>query len=230
MDSRNTTSAWPLFDLAVRTPRLELRYATDEHLQRLALFRREQVISPGEEPFDGESSFYMESPLAQLKALTGEWGARARTSPEWWHLSFAVLVDEEIVGQQNITAADFARLRTVNSFSFLAREHQGRGIGKEMRSAVVHLAFAGLGALRAESDAFADNAASLGVSQALGYQPNGTMLAPRPSGAALMLRFLLTRDRWEEARRSDIDIKGLAPCLPLLGMDEPATPTDTLSP
>ena len=226
MDSASGGSAWPLFDLAVRTPLLVLRYTTDVDLQRLALFRRHEVINPGQEPFDGVSSFYMDPPAAEWKALTGEWAARRRTSPEWWHLSFAVLVDHQVVGQQNITGADFARLRTVNSFSFLARSHQGGGIGKEMRSAVLHLAFAGLGALRAESDAFADNAASLGVSRALGYQPNGTTLAPRPSGPALMLRSLLTRDQWEHNRGHDIDIEGLAPCLPLLGIDDPATEQD----
>jgi len=209
---------WPLFDLVVETPRLRLEYANDNHLQTLAGFRRGEVIRLGEEPFDGVSSFYMEPPEAEWRALTGEWGARARTSPEWWHLSFAVIVDDEVVGQQNITGANFPTLRTVSSFSIVRLRDQGRGLGKEMRSAVLHLAFAGLGALRAESDAFADNLASQDVSVALGYGPNGTVLAPRPSGRALMLRFLLTRERWEQTRRGDIDIRGLESCLPVLGL------------
>ena len=183
-----STGAWPLFGLVVRTPRLTLRYATDDDLQELALFRRGKVIAEGEEPFDGESTFYMSSPQAEWRAVAGEWGARGRTSPEWWHLSFAAVVDGEVVGQQNITGIDFRRLRTVNSFSFLARALQGQGLGREMRSAILHLAFAGLGAQRAESDAFADNHASLAVSRALGYAPNGTMTGPRPSGGAPMIR------------------------------------------
>jgi RimJ/RimL family protein N-acetyltransferase len=210
---------WPFFGLVVRTPRLRLEYANDEHLEELALLRPDDVFGPGEEPFDGVSSFYMQPPEAYWKALTGEWAARSRTTPEWWHLSFAVVVDGEVVGQQNITAPDFPTLRTVNSFSLLGVRHQGKGIGKEMRSAVLHLAFAGLGALRAESDAFVDNLASQGVSRALGYEPNGTKLEPRPSGAAVMLRFLLTREAWERTRRTDIAIEGLDPCLPVLGLD-----------
>ena len=214
-----TASVWPLFDLAVETPRLRLEYANDDHLEVFARFRRRrEVIDVGQEPFDGVSSFYMEPPESEWKALTGEWGARARTSPEWWHLSFAVLVDGEVVGQQNITGADFLTLRTVNSFSFLRARDQGRGLGKEMRSAILHLAFAGLGALRAESDAFADNLASQGVSKALGYEPNGTVLAARPSGGALMMRFVLTRQQWQPNRRDDIGIRGLEPCLPVLGV------------
>jgi RimJ/RimL family protein N-acetyltransferase len=134
-------------------------------------------------------------------------------------------MDDEVVGQQAITAADFPTLKTVNSFSVLRLRDQGRGLGKEMRAAVLHLAFAGLGALRAESDAFADNLASQGVSKALGYTPNGSMLASRPSGGALMLRFVLTRERWERSPRADIKIRGLEPCLPVLGIEsaEPST-------
>lgn len=129
------------------------------------------------------------------------------------------------VGMQDITGINFPTVRTVNSFSFLGRRHQGRGIGKEMRTAVLHLAFAGLGALRAESDAFDDNPASQGVSRALGYQPNGTLLAPRPSGAAPMSRLLLTAEDWsrtDAARRQDVHISGLDAALPLLGLDAPS--------
>lgn len=210
--------AWPLFDLAVVTPRLRLEYATDDHLEALAELRDGRVVRDGEEPFDGDSSFYATPPSAMWRAMTGEWGARARTTPTWWHLSFAVLVDGDLVGQQNITAAEFPTVRTVSSFSFLDRARRGAGLGREMRAAVLHLAFAGLGALRAESDAFADNVASSGVSRALGYEPNGTLLAPRPSGAALMERFLLTRERWEERRRDDIELVGVDDALPVLGL------------
>ena len=48
---------WPLFDLRVETPRLVLRYADDGDLQTLAAFRSDVVLQPGEEPFDGDSSF-----------------------------------------------------------------------------------------------------------------------------------------------------------------------------
>lgn len=209
---------WPFFDLEVRTPRLTLRYADDSLLSELASFRRRDVARAGYEWVDGESSFYMEAPKAEWAALTGEWRARSRTSPEWWHLSFAVIVDGVVVGQQNITADSFKVVRTVSSFSVLLLEYHGKGLGKEMRSAVLHLAFDGLGALRAESETFADNDESNGVSRSLGYQPNGTVLAPRPSGAALMNRYVLTRESWEPHRRDDIEIVGLQPCLAVLDL------------
>ena len=218
-DDRPVRRPWPLFDLAVTTPTLRLEYACDDHLEQLAMFRDGRVVQPGEEPFDGEASFYDEPPGAMRKALTGEWGARARTSPAWWHLSFAVLVDGELVGQQNITAEEVPTLGTVQSWSMVDRAHRNRGIGREMRAAVLHLAFAGFGAQRAESDAFADNAPSAAVSRAVGYESNGSYLATRPSGGAEMRRFLLTRERWEERRRTDIGLIGVDAARELLGID-----------
>jgi len=51
------------------------------------------------------------------------------------------------------------------SARLLARlAHQGQGIGREMREAILHLAFAGLGAQEALSGAFEDNVSSLATS------------------------------------------------------------------
>jgi hypothetical protein len=124
-----------------------------------------------------------------------------------------VFSEGRLVGMQEMVAVDFPYLRTVNSASWLGLPHQGRGIGKEMRAAILQLAFVGIGALRAESDAFHDNDRSNGVSCSLGYEPNGTVIARRPSGGAMMDRHLLTREAWEPRRRDDIEIDGLSPCL-----------------
>jgi RimJ/RimL family protein N-acetyltransferase len=212
---------WPLFGLGVRTPRLELRYADDSLLRELAVLHAAGVVKPGTEPFDGDASFYDPGP-GTVRWLKGQWSARSRTSPEWWVLVFAAVVDGRALGGQEMTGIEFQKVRTVSSFSWLGRDHQGQGLGKEMRAAMLHLAFAGLEAIRAESEAFDDNPSSQGVSRALGYEPDGVHYAPRPSGAGVMSRFALSREKWERTqRRSDITIDGLAPCLPLLGLDIP---------
>jgi RimJ/RimL family protein N-acetyltransferase len=59
-------------------------------------------------------------------------------------------------------------LGSIGTFSWLGPGYRGRGIGTEMRAAALHLAFAGLAAREATSEAFADNSASNRVSQALG--------------------------------------------------------------
>lgn len=212
---------WPFFDLVVTTPRLELRYASDELLLELTEVAHD-VVEPGTLPFDGDASFYDTTVNGRRRWLAGQWGARARTSPDWWALVFAVVVDGRAVGTQEITGANFAALRTVGTFSWLTRSMQGRGLGREMREAVLHLAFDGLGALRAESEAFEDNLASCGVSRSVGYERDGTAWALRRGERAPMARFVLSRERWTERRRGDITISGLDACLEFLGLSEGA--------
>jgi RimJ/RimL family protein N-acetyltransferase len=61
---------------------------------------------------------------------------------------------------------DFLALRTVDTSSFLIPSAHGRGYGKQMRAAVLALAFGPLHAPAAITSAWHDNHASLGVSRA----------------------------------------------------------------
>ena len=126
--------------------------------------------------------------------------------------------DGEVVGVQAITADEFAVRREVLTGSFLGRAHQGRGTGTLMRHAVLHLAFAGLGAVRARSEAFADNDASWAVSAKVGYEPDGTATASPRGEPAIVRRLVLPRERWEASERPEVEITGLEPCLPDLGL------------
>jgi RimJ/RimL family protein N-acetyltransferase len=118
-----------------------------------------------------------------------------------------------------VFAKNFATTRTVTTGSWLVQRAHGQGIGKEMRAAVLHLAFAGLSAVEAYTDAFDDNPASLGVTRALGYEPNGAHLYDREGKPVRVLAFTLSRATWEAQRRADIEIVGLDACLPLLGAE-----------
>jgi len=90
-----------------------------------------------------------------------------------------------------------------------------------MRSAILHLAFGGLDAREAASEAFTDNEASNAVSRALGYAPNGTAWATRRGNPAPLTRWKLTREQWAQSRRDDIQLTGVEACLPVLGLDHP---------
>lgn len=107
-------------------------------------------------------------------------------------MTFLVLEGDEPVGVQDIAATNFPVTRSVGTGSWLVQRHQGRGVGKEMRAAVLHLAFAGFGALEAHTSAFEDNASSLGVTRSLGYDPNGTQIDEREGRPVRHLRFVLT--------------------------------------
>ena len=76
-----------------------------------------------------------------------------------------VLVDDEPVGAQAVEADDSALTRSVLTGSWIVRRAHGRGIGREMRQAILHFAFVVLGAVEARSAALVDNPASRRVSE-----------------------------------------------------------------
>lgn len=212
--------AYPPLDLAIRTPLVELCGATDELLEALVPVIRAGVYDTRAPlPFDDPMSFYEDSPVREWRWLQAIWAGRSRVdADEWWRLYFVVRIDGVPVGMQDLIGVSFRSTRAVATFSWLARQYQGRGLGREMRAAVLHLAFDGLGSERAESVAFHDNHASNRVSQSLGYEPNGTSWATRKGVAAPMNRYVLTRERWSSHRRDDIVVSGLEPCLAVLGL------------
>ena len=208
---------WPLFDLRVRTPRIELRYPDDDDIVALAALAAKGIHPPDFMPFAVPWST-APSPKLEREALQHYWKSRGEFTPARWDVPFAVVRDGTIVGTQAVHATDFAVTRAVDSGSWLGQDHQGQGIGKEMRAAVLHFAFAGLGATVAYSGAWYDNPASLGVSKALGYRTNGDQIKPRLDKPARMINLKLTRATWEKHRRDDIVIEGVDACLDLFGL------------
>jgi RimJ/RimL family protein N-acetyltransferase len=206
---------WPLYDLVVRTPRLEVRLPNEDELLALAKLAGEGVHDPGWMPLGGWTD--QPSPQLERGVLHWHWGKRAEWRPERWSLDVAVFVDGEVVGTQGMTANDFATLRGVLTGSWLGMRFQRQGIGKEMRAAVLHLAFEGLGALEANSGYWHDNDASRRVSESLGYEPNGERWALRRGERDREVSVRLRREIWERHRRDDITIEGLEPCLDLFG-------------
>ncbi|GAB3882474.1 hypothetical protein GCM10028802_28980 [Terrabacter terrigena] len=209
--------SYPLLAVRVSTPTLELRGATDELLDQLAEVVREGRTHAEPPPYDDPMSFYEKDPdLRVAKWLRAVWRGRGRVEPEAWRLYFVVMVDGRPVGEQTLSGVDFATLGTVTTFSWLSTDLRGRGLGREMREAILHLAFGGLGAKEAASDAFVDNVGSNAVSRALGYEPNGSDWATRQGEPALLNRWRLTRDVWEQRRRDDIELHGVDACHALL--------------
>jgi RimJ/RimL family protein N-acetyltransferase len=215
--------AYPLLNVEVTTPKLTLAGASDDLLERLVPVVRAGVVSPEQVPFDDPISLYEDNPQREWKWLRGIWAGRARVTPQFWRLYFVVMVDGHPVGMQDLIGTDFAAFGTVTTFSWLQPSFRRRGLGAEMRSAALHLAFAGLGAREASSEAFTDNDASNGVSRTLDYEPNGTTWATRRGDPAQLAVWKLTRKRWEQNRRDDIQLTGVEACLPVLGLGSPGS-------
>ena len=211
-------SAYPPLNVTVRTPRLTLAAATDDLLERLVPTVRAGVVADGEVPFDDPISLYADSPSREWRWMRAIWSGRSRVSEEFWRLYFVVLDDGEPVGMQDLVARDFAALGTVTSFSWLSPAARGRGLGREARAAILHLAFDGFGAREAASDAFVDNHASNRVSELLGYARNGHAWATRRGEPAQLQCWRLTREDWARRRRDDITLAGVEECRPVLGL------------
>lgn len=165
-------TVWPLFDLVLTTPRLELRPVRDQDLPAAVAAALTGIHEPGRNPF---STPWTEAPAEDLgpNMARWHWRCRAECTPESWTLLLGIWHEGEFIGCQDVGAKDFATLKTVSTGSWLRQSIQGRGLGKEMRAAVALYAFDWLGADVAESEAASWNEASLGVSRSLGYELNG---------------------------------------------------------
>lgn len=205
---------WPLFDLRLRSGPVLLRPVTDGDLSALSrLLPGDLELDPREERYPGLDDRRDRERLF----VRGIWRSRGTWSPGSWCLDLAVETDGELVGAQALEGESFPSLRTVDSFSWLARSARGRGLGVAMRTAALGLAFDHLGAVAAVSSATLDNHASLGVSRSLGYVDNGISRIESTSGTVELQHLRLTRDTWESAGHT-VEVSGLEPCLPWFGL------------
>lgn len=212
----DAADAWPLFALRIRSEHLVLRLPTDDDLLTLAAVAQAGIHPPDEMPFgiawtDRRGADFVRNFLQHHWEKRGTW-----KTTEWW-LNLIVEHDGQAIGSQTIGGTDFAVTRTVDTGSWLGQPFQGRGLGKEMRSAILVFAFDGLRAAIADSSAFLDNAPSNAVSRGLGYVENGRgSLSPRGEPRETQL-WRMTEAVWRSRPRLPITIEGLDACREMFG-------------
>jgi RimJ/RimL family protein N-acetyltransferase len=209
---------WPLFDLRLRTPRLELRLPTDDDLLELVRVARAGIVAETD-TFFAVPWHELPSPAFERQFLLHWWESRGRWKPTGWTLGLAAIAGGRPIGVQEIGGLDFGVRRTVATASWLGKRFQRQGIGTEMRAAVLALAFDGLEAEQAESGYFKGNSASARVSEKLGYVANGEEIHTVSGHRVVEQRLRVTRETW---RRDlvPVTIEGLEPCLKLFGVGE----------
>lgn len=193
--------------LRVVTPTVELRYPDDEELLALAALSAEEIHDPAVMPF--ARPWTRAAPEVRPGNALAHWRAeREGSTPAHWSMGLLVSSGGEPVGVQGIEATEFATRRSVTTGSWLVRRAQGRGIGREMRQAVLHLAFTALRAEVARSASFVDNPASRRVSEVCGYEHAGVEMIEREGAITAQDQWVLSRSHWEPRRRSDIEVHG----------------------
>jgi RimJ/RimL family protein N-acetyltransferase len=207
----NTLFPSPLTRLRLRTPRLELRLGTRAEQRALAQVALAGIHDPAEMPFEIP---WTDTATEQSVVDFHEQALREFDSDNW-QLNLLAFHRGRVIGMQGLEAENFAERRTVSTGSWLGRRWQGRGFGTEMRTAVLQLAFSGLGADVARSGAIAGNPQSLGVSRKLGYQVVGSHTVS-PRGVALEHTDVeLRRDEFQPP--VPVEIVALEPLLPSFG-------------
>ena len=205
---------WPLFDIRIRTPRLELRLPTDDLGFALAEVAAAGIHPPEFMPFLVPWTD-VPPPLQQRNSMQHWWSNRALWQPEKWIANFAVLYEGQPIGSQGVHADDFSVRRAVETGSWLGQAFQGQGFGKEMRVAALQFAFAGLGAEWALSGADIENGASNGVSNWIGYEADGHHLDSVRGEPRWTRRYRIGSPAWAK-RYGEIDtpvtIEGLEEC------------------
>jgi RimJ/RimL family protein N-acetyltransferase len=215
---RVTPGYWPLFDLRLTAPDLTLRPMTEADLGAMA------DLLPADVEQDPAATRYAiaDDHLRRGIVLHQEyWRSVGTWRPGAWRLGFVVSAAEEIVGFQELEGNDFPTLRTVDTSSFLVQPARGRGYGKQMRRAVLALAFGPMAARAAITSAWHDNHASLGVSRAVGYRWNGEHYQARGDQVDVMVHMRLARADWVAGDGAQgIEISGFDACRPLFGLAE----------
>ncbi|MCD0444719.1 GNAT family N-acetyltransferase [Glycomyces sp. A-F 0318] len=199
----------PILRLRLRTDRLELRLLADyEELGALADAAAAGVHDPDFMPF---SVPWTEGGPAETARSVAVWYHRAlgRWDEEDWAVPFVAFHEGAPIGVQVIGGKRFAVAREVDSGSWIGLAHQGRGLGTEMRAAVLHFAFAGLGAETAKSGSYDGNDASERVSRRLGYRPDGEEFHVVQDRRRHLRRWRLSREDWEANRKHEVAIEGL---------------------
>ena len=208
-------SVEPLYGLRLRTPRLELRLGSREELLALGHLAREGIHPPEEMPFEvpwtdrSDKPGFADDFVAYHEATLDAW------NPESWSLNLLTFFGGSPVGTQSLRAERFATHREVDTGSWLGLAFQRRGLGTEMRAAVLELAFRGLGARAATSSSFFGNESSKRVSEKLGYRVVGTSTAT-PRGETVS-KYDLRIEREEWRCPFEVELEGVEPCLPLFG-------------
>jgi RimJ/RimL family protein N-acetyltransferase len=210
------TPYFPQFGVIISTPRLTLQLPTDsDHVAMLALIDR-GIHDPAEMPFKNEWTD-VARPQRDWDSLAHWWRGRSSWTPLKWAWCGMVTQASQIVGVQELLGTNFRVEREVHTGSWLGLEHQGHGIGREMRAAILHFAFAGLGATRARSGYLEGNDASKRVSQSLGYVETGVKVITIRGEPRHEIELVLERTEWQRRRRDDITIAGLDAARALFG-------------
>jgi hypothetical protein len=119
------SSHWPLADLRLHTPDLQLRWPSLDDLGALADLAAAGVHDPEVQPF--MVPWTDASPEERARgALQYHWSRWGTWKPSDWMLELVVIRDDVVVGTQGVGGHDFAVLREVHTAPGSAAATRGK--------------------------------------------------------------------------------------------------------
>jgi RimJ/RimL family protein N-acetyltransferase len=205
------TPHWPLLALRITVQDLELRPLVETDLAEVvAALPADVELNPRAVRFAVPDDVHRAVVVHQEY-----WRSYGNWTVDAWRFHLAARRDGRLLGLQELEGNDFPRLRTVDTSSWLVSAARRTGLGKAMRRAVLSLAFDHLGAEAAITSAWHDNYASLGVSRALGYRPNGESFLARDDGIDTLVHLRMLRSDWLASNGSaGVTVEGVDACRP----------------
>jgi RimJ/RimL family protein N-acetyltransferase len=210
---------WPVLDIRLHVGDLSLHPLTEADLSTLArVLPADLELNPASPRYPGS-----EPDIGRGTVVHQDyWRAMGTWTADAWRLNFGVWRGDTLLGAQELEGNDFVQLRTVDTASFLVVAARGAGLGKQMRRAVLALAFGPLGAEYAITSAWHDNHASLGVSRSLGYVDNGIERHRREGDATIvddLVHLRMTRAAWLASGLADgVAVDFPDACRPYFGL------------
>lgn len=212
----NVKDLCPPLGHVIHTPRLTLQPADEQCAALLANAVIEQGIhDPLHMPFDPPWTDLPEVARAQKTF-------RNAMNRDRDQLTFAIRYRNAPnipIGEVSIRGIDGKEWGhdSVETGSWLLRPEHGKGVGTEVRQAMLALIFDGMGKDYALTASFDNNPASIAVTQKLGYTRLESEFVNNRGERREVLKFELHRDNW--TRVDGISWTGLEPALNYLGLD-----------
>jgi RimJ/RimL family protein N-acetyltransferase len=212
-DHNHVQQSWPLFDLKITTPNLEIIVPDDAVIHEIGNASLGNILDPDRLEFFAHPEWtQLKAPEYQQQHIQHYWGNRANWSFDKWTLNVAALHDGKPIGGASLNGVDFQKTRSIETGSWILKDYRGRGFGKELRAGLIVLGFDFISAYLMTSTANKENAPSNAVSKSLGYQENGQTSIHKPCDS---IRYLLTRADWKENKpdwADQIKVSGYENC------------------
>lgn len=215
---RSIAEIWPPYGLVIRAGELTMTALREADVPEVVALVEAGIHDPAVMPF---SFPWTDAPAEEIPGDYMRFFGRtlAGTGAGNAALELVVRRGGEIVGMQALNGQDVRTTRRLESGSWLGLRFQRQGIGLAMRQAICTFAFDHLGLDVVTSGAWADNTASLRISQRVGYRETRREQWQRRGEPSEMVLLELLPEHFVPGPET-VEVEGAEPLRRFLGLTD----------